>query len=119
IDLGILLGTDFNPDGFKKIGPATGYKLIKQYGSFQEVKKQNKTVKETEIPYEEIRGIFLHPNVEKNVKIDFTNKFDKDKIIEFLVNERNFSRERYINILEKTEREMEINKSQTSLDDWF
>jgi len=119
IDLGILLGTDFNPDGFRKIGPATGYKLIKQYGSFQEVKKQNKTVKETETPYEEIRDIFLHPNVEKNMKIDYGKKFEKDKIIEFLVNERNFSRERYINILEKTEREMAINKSQTSLDDWF
>lgn len=119
IDLGILLGTDFNPDGFKKIGPATGYKLINKYGTFEEVKKHNNTVKENEIPYEEIRKIFLHPNVVKNVKIDFSNKFDKEKIVEFLVTERSFSRDRYINILEKTEREMEINKTQTSLDDWF
>ncbi|MCE7733888.1 MAG: flap endonuclease-1 [Candidatus Heimdallarchaeota archaeon] len=119
IDLGILLGTDFNPDGFRKIGPATGYKLINKYGTFEEIRKNNKTVKETEIPYEEIRDIFLQPNVEKNVKIDFSNKFDKEKILEFLVTERNFSRERYFNILEKTKREMDINKTQTSLDDWF
>jgi flap endonuclease-1 len=119
VDLGILLGTDFNPDGFKKIGPATGYKLITQHGTFEEVKKHNKTVQETEIPYEEIREIFLNPNINENMKVDFSNKFDKEKIIEFLVTERNFSQERYINILEKTEREMEINKTQTSLDDWF
>ncbi|MHA2100354.1 MAG: flap endonuclease-1 [Candidatus Kariarchaeaceae archaeon] len=119
IDLGILLGTDFNPKGFRKIGPATGYKLINEYGSFEEVRKHNKVVKETEIPYEEIRDIFLKPDIEKHMKIDFSKKFDKDGIIEFLVEERNFSRERYINILEKTEREMAIQKSQTSLDDWF
>ncbi|MHA2032640.1 MAG: flap endonuclease-1, partial [Candidatus Kariarchaeaceae archaeon] len=81
--------------------------------------KHNKVVKETEIPYEEIRDIFLKPDIEKHMKIDFSKKFDKDGIIEFLVEERNFSRERYINILEKTEREMAIQKSQTSLDDWF
>ncbi|OLS28290.1 MAG: Flap endonuclease 1 [Candidatus Heimdallarchaeota archaeon LC_2] len=119
IDLGILLGTDFNPDGFTKIGPITGYKLIQKYGSFEEVKKNKQIVKDTEIPYEEIRDIFLKPNVNKNLTIDKSKKFDKDKILEFLVEERSFSRDRYINIIDKTVREMEINKSQTSLDDWF
>ena len=30
IDIGILLGTDFNPEGFQGIGPATALKLIKK-----------------------------------------------------------------------------------------
>ena len=35
IDVGILIGTDFNPDGVKGIGPKTALKLIKQYGSLK------------------------------------------------------------------------------------
>src|SRR5437879_13456858 len=32
VDLGILIGTDFNPDGFKGIGPKTALKLVREYG---------------------------------------------------------------------------------------
>ena len=28
IDLGILIGTDYNPDGFRKVGPVTSLKYI-------------------------------------------------------------------------------------------
>jgi flap endonuclease-1 len=31
IDVGILIGTDFNPDGIKGLGPKTALKLIKQH----------------------------------------------------------------------------------------
>ena len=31
IDVGILIGTDFNPNGFERIGPKTALKLIKQH----------------------------------------------------------------------------------------
>ncbi|MHA2357683.1 MAG: flap endonuclease-1, partial [Candidatus Heimdallarchaeaceae archaeon] len=37
VDMSILIGTDFNPDGVKGIGPKTAYKLIKQYGTLEEV----------------------------------------------------------------------------------
>ena len=33
IDVAILIGTDFNPDGIKGLGPKTALKLIKQYGT--------------------------------------------------------------------------------------
>ena len=35
IDVGILIGTDFNPDGIKGLGPKTALKLIKQYGTLK------------------------------------------------------------------------------------
>ena len=35
IDVGILIGTDFNPNGIKGLGPKTALKLIKQYGTLE------------------------------------------------------------------------------------
>jgi flap endonuclease-1 len=35
IDVGILIGTDFNPDGIKGLGPKTALKLIKQHGTLE------------------------------------------------------------------------------------
>ncbi|HYC26841.1 MAG TPA: flap endonuclease-1, partial [Nitrososphaerales archaeon] len=32
VDFAILLGTDFNPDGFEGVGPATALKYLKKYG---------------------------------------------------------------------------------------
>ena len=31
VDVAILIGTDFNPNGIKGLGPKTALKLIKQY----------------------------------------------------------------------------------------
>ena len=33
IDVAILVGTDFNPDGVKGVGPKTALKLIKKHGN--------------------------------------------------------------------------------------
>ena len=39
IDIGILIGTDFNPDGFERIGPKTALKMIKEYGKLEDIPK--------------------------------------------------------------------------------
>jgi len=59
IDIGILVGTDFNPEGVKGIGPKNALKLIKQHGSLD---KLLPTLKEAEFPAEpqRIREIFLN-----------------------------------------------------------
>ncbi len=36
IDVGILIGTDFNPDGIKGLGPKTALKLIKEHGTLED-----------------------------------------------------------------------------------
>ncbi len=118
IDLGILLGSDFNPDGFKGIGPKTAYKLIKKYGSFNEIKKHEPKVSEVDVPYERIKEIFLNPNVEKKAKITF-GSYDPDKILHFLVEERGFSVKRHRPLILKTAREIEELEKQTSLDSFF
>lgn len=119
IDLGILLGSDFNPDGISGIGPKTAYKLINEFKSFEEIEKNNTKVAEANIPYEEIREIFLNPDTHKAVKVDTSLTYDVEKIRSFLVDERGFSDDRYLRLIEKTGREIETLESQTSLDDWF
>ena len=39
VDVGILIGTDFNPDGFERIGPKTAIKMIKENGKLENVKQ--------------------------------------------------------------------------------
>ncbi|MDH5401047.1 MAG: flap endonuclease-1 [Candidatus Heimdallarchaeota archaeon] len=119
IDLGILMGSDFNPDGIEKIGPKTAYKLIKKYGSFDEIVKNDLRVKQANIPYEEIRDIFMYPKVKQNLSVNFDRKFSTDQIHDFLVNERMFDPNRYTNLLKKTERIIAENQEQSSLSDWF
>src|SRR5437773_9629772 len=41
IDLGILIGTDFNPDGFKGIGPKTALKLLRENRSIEQIASKN------------------------------------------------------------------------------
>ena len=45
VDLGIMVGTDFHP-GIRGIGPKTGLKLIKEYGTIEAVCE----AKEKEVP---------------------------------------------------------------------
>ena len=39
VDVGILIGTDFNPEGFAGIGPKTALKLIREYGKLENIEK--------------------------------------------------------------------------------
>ena len=61
IDLGILIGTDFNINGFNGIGPKTALKLIQKYKKLENIDKIKDELLDT--PYNEIRKIFLEPNV--------------------------------------------------------
>lgn len=117
VDLGILMGSDFNPDGFKGVGPKTALKFINKYGSFEEVLASEKKVQETETPFKEIQKIFLEPNVIRNIDLKFESKFDKAGIIAYLKDEHNFSPNE--NMLSKTERALKNPRVQTSLDAFF
>ncbi|MDQ6724120.1 MAG: flap structure-specific endonuclease, partial [Thermoproteota archaeon] len=116
IDLGILIGTDFNINGFNGIGPKTALKLIQKYKKLENIDKIKDELSDT--PYNEIREIFLNPNVTEIENIDIQFKdLNKEKIIDFLCNEKNFSHERVNNSIEKLNKTI-IKKSQ-SLDKWF
>lgn len=117
VDLGIMMGTDFN-DGFNGVGPKTALKFINKYKSFQAAYEQEEKLQAVEVEYEEIRDIFLKPNVLKGYSVEFGMLYDTEAIISFL-NDHNFDIGRYNNIINKTERYIQKNAAQTSLDDFF
>ena len=114
VDVGILIGTDFNPDGFERIGPKTALKLIKQYSRLEDISQIQDQLKE--IDFEQIRKIFLEPKVAKVKDIIF-EKTDYDAITDYLVNERNFSQDRVQSSLNRLKKALE--KRSHNLDQWF
>jgi flap endonuclease-1 len=91
VDFAILLGTDFNPDGFEGVGPATALKYLKKYGRLDEIKELAGALEG--IPYKEIRRLYLEPPVERGVRPEW-KQLDRQRIISYLVGEHSFSRER-------------------------
>jgi flap endonuclease-1 len=92
VDLGILIGTDFNPDGVKGIGPKTALKLIQEHGNLEGVMTSNPRIVIHPKP-ELIRKIFLQPDVTRNYSLNWS-KPDEEKVVSFLCGERDFSEER-------------------------
>ncbi len=117
IDIGILVGTDFNPKGVKGIGPKTALQLVKQYGSLQELLP---TLKEAEFPVDpqQIRKIFLHPKVTDNYRLVWKEP-DIEGVIEFMCGERDFSEDRVRKALEKITSGMRKIRGKTTLEAWF
>ena len=114
IDVGILIGTDFNPDGFERVGPKTAIKMIKEYGKLEDVTQIQEQLEM--IDYNAIRKIFLEPEVARVDKIEF-GEVKYDDIINYLSNERSFSRDRVNSSLNRLKKSLE-KKSQT-LEKWF
>tara|TARA_B100000953_G_scaffold275021_1_gene248218 strand:+ start:60 stop:1082 length:1023 start_codon:yes stop_codon:yes gene_type:complete len=114
IDIGILVGTDFNPDGFERIGPKTALKLIKEYGKLEDIPQIQDQL--NQIEYRQIRDIFLHANVTEIGKIEFMDA-DYSGIVDYLANERSFSQERVQASLNRLKRGLE--KRSHTLEKWF
>lgn len=100
VDIAILIGTDFN-EGVKGIGPKKALQLIKEYGSIENLIKKGKI--EDISNYEEIKNIFLNPDVNREYKIEW-KEVEKDRVIKLLCDEHQFNEERVKNALEKYEK---------------
>jgi flap endonuclease-1 len=98
IDIAILIGTDFN-EGVKGIGPKKALKLATEFGSIERMPSEIQATLGAGV--EEIRQIFLNPDVTDRYDIEFRQP-DFDGIIKFLCEEREFSRERVEAALDRT-----------------
>jgi flap endonuclease-1 len=114
VDIGILIGTDFNPDGFDRIGPKTALKMIKENGRLEDI-EQIKDKLES-VPYQEIRKIFLEPKVSEVSEIKFGEP-NYSGIVGYLSGERSFSRDRVEASLNRLQKST-IKRSHT-LEQWF
>jgi flap endonuclease-1 len=117
IDVGILIGTDFNPDGIKGLGPKTALKLIKQYSTLEAALPNIKNVTFPHPP-EEIREIFLHPTVTDDYKVEWRAP-NLEGIVDFLVRQKDFSEDRVHKAVEKMQTGAQKQKGKTTLEKWF
>jgi flap endonuclease-1 len=117
IDVGILVGTDFNPDGIKGVGPKTAVKLIQQHGTLE---KAVSTLKQAEFPVEpsRIREIFQHPKVTDNYRLTW-KKPNVEGIVDFLCRERDFSEDRVRKALKKMIKGSKKEKGKVTLETFF
>jgi flap endonuclease-1 len=114
IDVGILIGTDFNPNGFERIGPKTAMKLIRQHKRLEDIPQIQEQLEK--IDFQQIREIFLHPKVADVDEIIF-NEVDYEGITNYLVKERSFSNDRIQSTLNRLKKALE--KKSQNLDQWF
>ncbi len=113
VDVGILIGTDFNPKGFERIGPKTALKMIRQHSRLEDIPQIQEQLQE--IDFERIRKIFLNPDVADVGDITF-GQVDYEGITDYL-SERSFSEERVRSTLNRLRRSVE--KRSQNLDQWF
>jgi len=124
VDLAILLGTDYNPDGIPGIGPKRALQLIRKYGSLDELQDTELWPKiERHLPAEpeEIRSLFLEPKVTDDYELEWEEP-DEEGIVEFLVEERDFSEDRVrraVERLRKAMKELGRKGKQETLDAFF
>ena len=117
IILGILVGTDYNIGGIKGIGPKKALTLIKKHGKdYDAIFNEAKWSENFDFSWQEIFDLIKNMKVTEHYKLKW-EPVDKEKVIDILVNQHDFSKERVENALTKLE-ESTVRK-QKGLGDFF
>lgn len=115
--LGILVGTDFS-EKFPRIGPKTALKLVQKCNSFDEILAETKH--EPEFDYQDIVSVFMNPvSVEVDPKLLEAKEPNKEKLLEFLVEKHDFSKDRVESTINSFLKKKEETEKQKSLSQWF
>jgi flap endonuclease-1 len=122
IDFCILCGCDY-ADTLRGVGPHTGFKLIAEHGTIEEVIKN---VDAEKVPpswmFKEARHLFKQPEViaadSADLNFDWTIEPDYDGIRKFLIEENQFNPERVEKNIERL-RACKKAKTQMRLDSFF
>ena len=117
IDLGILIGTDFNPDGFKGIGPKTALKLLRENGTIEAIAEKDPDLK---LPpnLNRIRQIFLKPEVTSHYTLHWREP-QTEELVRFLCGERDFNEERVRTAVERAKSAMSKDSGKQTLESFF
>lgn len=113
VDVGIMIGTDFNPSGIPRIGPKTAIKMIKKHSSLEDIPRIQDGL--ADVPYQEIRRIFLEPDVSDVKDITF-GSIRYEEILKYMT-ERSFAETRTLQTLNRMKKT--ISKKSETLDKWF
>ncbi len=107
ITLGILVGTDYNPEGIKGIGPKKSLALVKENKTLENIMKQVEWP--FEITAEEIFEFFKNPPAEE-LEIPKA-ELDPEKLRQIMVAEHGFSGERVSKVIEMLKNSQNKEKS--------
>jgi len=117
VDVGMLIGTDFNPEGAKGLGPKTALRMIREHGSLDGALPYLENV-EFPVEPERIKEIFLHPKVTDSYRIEWL-ELDVQGVIDFICRQRDFSENRVRKALDRMLKGTERLKGKTTLERWF
>jgi len=119
IDIAILLGTDYNPEGVKGVGPKTALRLIRTHGNIENALKALPTAR-FPVPPGEIKKLFLKPDVTDSYKLEWSEP-EGSEVVSILVKEHDFSVERVKSALERLRKAYRehIKGGVRGLDAWF
>jgi len=116
--LGILVGTDYNPDGVQGIGPKTALKLVTQYESFREIREHLKDRGIFRVDPEDLVKLFLEPEVTDRYELRWMAP-DIEGVVAFLCGERDFSEERVRKALDRVGLGLKKAGERPTLEKWF
>jgi flap endonuclease-1 len=113
VDLALLVGTDFNR-GVMGIGPKKGLTLIREYGTAEKFPEEIRS----ELPEDLnlVRDIFLHPRIRENYSLK-REPPNPDGLLEFLSEERSFSRDRVEKVADRLVQSQA--KTDSQLGEWL
>lgn len=114
IIVGILVGTDFNP-GVKGVGPKTALRLVKEHKALDRVLANVRWG--ADVDAEKVFDFFLNPPATEAYEIRWKEP-DTDKLVEFMVEEHDFSRDR-VEKVAKTLKENLLKKREKTLESFF
>jgi flap endonuclease-1 len=117
VDVGILIGTDYNPDGIKGIGPKTALKLVREFGDITAIAARTSGL---DLPenVNRIKEFFLRPDVRSDYTLNW-KKPSVDDVMDFLCRERDFSEDRVRKALERMEAGLARPATKPTLDRYF
>ena len=117
VELGILIGTDYNPGGVEGFGPKSALKLIKKYGDGKTALTKIDPSKYT-FEFDQVKSLFLQPEVTSDYSLSWTS-LDVNGIINLLCKEYDFSTERVRKTLTDVSSALEELKKDSTLDGWL
>jgi flap endonuclease-1 len=117
VDVGILVGTDYNPEGIKGIGPKTALKLVKEFGDITTIAARTPDL-ELPMNVDRIKEFFLRPDVRSDFTLNWA-KPNVNEVVDFLCKERDFSEDRVRKALDRIEAGISRPTTKATLDRYF
>ncbi|PIN86542.1 flap endonuclease-1 [Candidatus Woesearchaeota archaeon CG10_big_fil_rev_8_21_14_0_10_44_13] len=117
IALCMLMGTDYNPNGIKGIGPKNALKLVKEHKDFSKLFSEVKWKEHFDLPWEDVFDTIKKMPVTDSYDLEWKEP-DRERLIRLLCDEHDFSLKRVEDSLEKLGKEKE-KKTQKGLGDFF